>query len=758
MPTQYTRNFTQESYPPKGIGLLYLRARSGQSHELGIDPTNGLYFRDMDTEGMGFDLAFIPMFYRHKKQGFTASVNFIPNMDDPTKDHGFGIVIGATNDQKKVYLARYTKGAGTLQIRERDFPSEVWNTLAESTSTYDITNATEYVFEVTVTYDEATGTLTVSAYLKDTSGTTLLSLENVQITGALPLFGIYVATGGLATGYIYCKSYTVTYDGDPDTTMPDLRPILDPDQLTYDWVGFPSIVWWEDSEGKWSYRNPSDGYIYVTVRLHGEASGTGDRIDMYRIKGDPRDPNNWEFVKTVFERSPLGWTYLEEFNLLVRNDGTYIAFVAGGSSWGIHRLTSTDGGSTWTDEGVKFSDSKYNHIWVDPDGTIYLAYSPVPTAEVRFVKSTDLGQTWTQLGTLSGYRDPSLFKVGSKFYIMATVVINTDNANYKQHRLDLFETTDFQTITQVKTIVNPDSEAPYTAFHDGFFYTEFIEYNNNLYAMGEVYIVDRDLDDDFNDQTQRHLAILYDPVIEIASHFVITNYPSSISGTPSSTKTINITVENQGSADGDCKVRIKDHNGTVVAEQTNTITAGGSATFTLNITLPSDIGTYTWTIEAYNVTNDTVDDTKTFTVEATTAGPQFSITEYPIKVTGTTNETKTVNITVSNNRDVSGTCIVRIKDHNGNVVASDTKTVPANGSATYSLNITLPSVAGGYTWTIEAYNVENGTIDDTKTFTVEVTAPTKKKTEFPWWIFLLIVLGVVAWRYQEEKEEQKPSS
>jgi len=145
-------------------------------------------------------------------------------------------------------------------------------------------------------------------------------------------------------------------------------------------------------------------------------------------------------------------------------------------------------------------------------------------------------------------------------------------------------------------------------------------------------------------------------------------------------------------------------------------------------------------------------------VEETTP-PQFSITDYPSSVTGTPNETKTVNITVQNVGDTDGDCTVRIKDHNGNIVAEQTKTITAGGSATYSLNITLPSTVGGYTWSIEAYNVENDTVDDTKTFTVEVTAPTKKKTEFPWWIFLLIVLGVaVAWRYQEEKEEQQPSS
>ena len=142
-------------------------------------------------------------------------------------------------------------------------------------------------------------------------------------------------------------------------------------------------------------------------------------------------------------------------------------------------------------------------------------------------------------------------------------------------------------------------------------------------------------------------------------------------------------------------------------------------------------------------------------VEETTP-PQFSITDYPSSVTGTPNETKTVNITVQNVGDTDGDCTVRIKDHNGNIVAEQTKTITAGGSATYSLNITLPSTVGGYTWSIEAYNVENDTVDDTKTFTVEVTAPTKKKTEFPWWIIpLLLGLGYIAFSGYKEEEEYK---
>jgi len=108
--------------------------------------------------------------------------------------------------------------------------------------------------------------------------------------------------------------------------------------------------------------------------------------------------------------------------------------------------------------------------------------------------------------------------------------------------------------------------------------------------------------------------------------FSITNYPSTISGTPSETKTVNITVANNGDTDGDCTIRIKDHNGTVVAEQTKTIVAGSSETYSLSITLPSSSGTYTWTIEAYNVSTSNVDDTKSFTVEVSeTPAPSTDI-------------------------------------------------------------------------------------------------------------------------------------
>jgi len=263
----------------------------------------------------------------------------------------------------------------------------------------------------------------------------------------------------------------------------------------------------------------------------------------------------------------------------------------------------------------------------------------------------------------------------------------------------------------------------------------FIDMYANNYELYNALATGEDYHDQSNEILQasnpQYLNIYY--VEELKPEFKITNYPTTVSGSPNESKTISITVENQGNADGDCTVRIKDHNGNVVAEQTKTITAGGSATYSLQITLPSTTGTYTWTIEAYNVTNDTVDDTKTFTVNVVQQVPLFAITSYPTTVSGTPSETKIISITVENLGNADGDCTVRIKDHNGNVVASDTKAISVGGSATYSLSIALPSETGTYTWTIEAYNVSTDRVDDTVTFTVEVEElrPEFKITNYP---------------------------
>ena len=115
--------------------------------------------------------------------------------------------------------------------------------------------------------------------------------------------------------------------------------------------------------------------------------------------------------------------------------------------------------------------------------------------------------------------------------------------------------------------------------------------------------------------------------------FKITSYPSQVSGKPSETKTLTIVVENQGNIEGTVELRIKDHNGNVVASQQQSISAGQSYTFNITITLPSSTGTYTWIIEAYNTDTGSVDDSETFTVSVVEEGvPEIDIMDTIIEL------------------------------------------------------------------------------------------------------------------------------
>jgi len=103
----------------------------------------------------------------------------------------------------------------------------------------------------------------------------------------------------------------------------------------------------------------------------------------------------------------------------------------------------------------------------------------------------------------------------------------------------------------------------------------------------------------------------------------------------------------------------------------------------------------------------------------------LDIVSYPSEVKGAPNEQKTINVTVKNNSTSPITCELRIKDHNNNIIYSEQVVIDANSQYTFTPTITLPSTTGQYTWTIEAYNVENATVDDSKTFNVIVKISTR---------------------------------
>ena len=103
---------------------------------------------------------------------------------------------------------------------------------------------------------------------------------------------------------------------------------------------------------------------------------------------------------------------------------------------------------------------------------------------------------------------------------------------------------------------------------------------------------------------------------------------------------------------------------------------------------------------------------------------QFSIVSVDPSegISGAPGETKTITVTVSNDGDETGDAILRIKDHNGNVVYSDQKTVYAGTCYIFmDIPIILPSELGVYQWRIEVYNVTTSSVDHWITYNVEVT-------------------------------------
>ncbi|MEZ0346377.1 MAG: hypothetical protein ABWK01_07490, partial [Infirmifilum sp.] len=96
--------------------------------------------------------------------------------------------------------------------------------------------------------------------------------------------------------------------------------------------------------------------------------------------------------------------------------------------------------------------------------------------------------------------------------------------------------------------------------------------------------------------------------------FRITSYNTSISGLPGSTAKLVVTVSNDGSVPGTARVEVYDNTGALKASQTLTINAGSTSTASLALTLPSNTGTYTWTLKVLNVQTGVYDDSKTFTV------------------------------------------------------------------------------------------------------------------------------------------------
>ena len=101
--------------------------------------------------------------------------------------------------------------------------------------------------------------------------------------------------------------------------------------------------------------------------------------------------------------------------------------------------------------------------------------------------------------------------------------------------------------------------------------------------------------------------------------------PTSITVNKGGTVNITVGIKNIGNASGDVTLRVK-LNDSIVTSKTVTLDAGQEQSVQLSWTAPSTIGTYNYTIEAYNESTSSVDDTANVTVNVTEVVPSGGAT------------------------------------------------------------------------------------------------------------------------------------
>jgi hypothetical protein len=100
--------------------------------------------------------------------------------------------------------------------------------------------------------------------------------------------------------------------------------------------------------------------------------------------------------------------------------------------------------------------------------------------------------------------------------------------------------------------------------------------------------------------------------------------------------------------------------------------------------------------------------------------PCFTITSWNQTITGPAGSKQRFVAEIENVGSGAGTVEVRVLDSAGALVGSVQITLQPGQRGTAEMLLTLPSTAGTYTWTVEAFNTATGSVDDRKSFTVTV--------------------------------------
>jgi hypothetical protein len=104
--------------------------------------------------------------------------------------------------------------------------------------------------------------------------------------------------------------------------------------------------------------------------------------------------------------------------------------------------------------------------------------------------------------------------------------------------------------------------------------------------------------------------------------------------------------------------------------------------------------------------------------------PHFTITSWNQSIAGAPSSRQRFVAEIENTGG-AGTVEVRVLDSAGALVNSTQIALQPGQRGTAEMLLTLPSTAGTYTWTVEAFNTATGSVDDRKSFTVTVLQATE---------------------------------
>ncbi|MEM4481526.1 MAG: S8 family peptidase [Desulfurococcaceae archaeon] len=114
-----------------------------------------------------------------------------------------------------------------------------------------------------------------------------------------------------------------------------------------------------------------------------------------------------------------------------------------------------------------------------------------------------------------------------------------------------------------------------------------------------------------------------------------------------------------------------------------------------------------------------------YTMGRSTPLEKVFFSSYTANLSVNEGENTAVNYTIKNNAKSSVNVAVELFDHNNNIIASKTHSIPARGSASGSLPFTAPTSAGNYTYKLALKNVSTGTTYDLEYIAISVYTPSQ---------------------------------